>query len=149
MSTRIRSYTCKCSLLWLRILYWLGVERVFIWFNKKRIKPISCLLPGIDIWRVINEPTAAALAYGLDKHSNIRNVVVVDLGGGTLDVSLMYVQGGMFSTQAMAGAWFNYVVVHDHTRIMFLDFLFVFYRCLHSVDKSEFCFWFEVLCLNI
>ena len=68
-------------------------------------KFVCTRVAGIDIWRVINEPTAAALAYGLDKRDNIRHVIVVDLGGGTLDVSLMFVQGGMFSTQAMAGKY--------------------------------------------
>ncbi|CAL1526994.1 unnamed protein product [Lymnaea stagnalis] len=60
-------------------------------------------LAGVDVLRVINEPTAAALAYGLHKKSNLHNVLVVDLGGGTLDVSLLNIQGGMFLTQAMAG----------------------------------------------
>lgn len=58
---------------------------------------------GLDVLRVINEPTAAALAYGLHNKLGLENVVVVDLGGGTLDVSLLNVQGGMFLTQAMAG----------------------------------------------
>ena len=52
---------------------------------------------------MINEPTAAAMAYGLHKKDSVHYVVVVDLGGGTLDVSLLNVQGGMFLTQAMAG----------------------------------------------
>lgn len=52
--------------------------------------------------RVINEPTAAAMAYGLHK-IDVFNVLVVDLGGGTLDVSLLNKQGGMFLTRAMAG----------------------------------------------
>lgn len=60
-------------------------------------------LAGINVLRVINEPTAAALAYGLHKKSGISNVMVVDLGGGTLDVSLLNIQGGMFVTMAMAG----------------------------------------------
>lgn len=60
-------------------------------------------LAGIDVLRIINEPTAAALAYGLHEHKHITNVMVVDLGGGTLDVSLLNVQGGMFITMAMAG----------------------------------------------
>ena len=58
---------------------------------------------GIEVLRVITEPTAAALAYGLHKRSAIHNVLVVDLGGGTLDVSLLNIQGGMFLTQATAG----------------------------------------------
>lgn len=51
---------------------------------------------------MINEPTAAAMAYGLHK-VDVFNVLVVDLGGGTLDVSLLNKQGGMFLTRAMAG----------------------------------------------
>lgn len=58
---------------------------------------------GIHVLRVINEPTAAALAYGLHKKEGVYNVLVVDLGGGTLDVSLLNIQGGMFLTQGMAG----------------------------------------------
>ncbi|XP_060076557.1 heat shock 70 kDa protein 13-like [Ylistrum balloti] len=60
-------------------------------------------LTGLEVFRVINEPTAAALAYGLHTKPSLQNVMVVDLGGGTLDVSLLNVQGGMFLTQAMAG----------------------------------------------
>lgn len=56
--------------------------------------------------RVINEPTAAAMAYGLHK-VDVFNVLVVDLGGGTLDVSLLNKQGGMFLTRAMAGNVFR------------------------------------------
>ncbi|XP_067935195.1 heat shock 70 kDa protein 13-like [Watersipora subatra] len=58
---------------------------------------------GFKVLRVINEPTAAALAYGLHTKKGVSTVLVVDLGGGTLDVSLLLVQGGMFLTQAMAG----------------------------------------------
>lgn len=58
---------------------------------------------GLEVWRVINEPTAAALAYGLHTKPELKTVLVVDLGGGTLDVSLLHVQGGMFLTQGMAG----------------------------------------------
>ena len=57
--------------------------------------------------RIINEPTAAALAYGLHNKLGLQNVIVIDLGGGTLDVSLLNVQGGMFLTQAMAGEEFD------------------------------------------
>jgi len=58
---------------------------------------------GLKVLRVINEPTAAALAYGLHKKAGTNIVIVVDFGGGTLDVSLLYVQNGMFVTMAMAG----------------------------------------------
>ncbi|XP_050397553.1 heat shock 70 kDa protein 13 [Patella vulgata] len=60
-------------------------------------------IAGLDVIRTINEPTAAAMAYGLHKHPSLQTILVVDLGGGTLDVSLLMVQGGMFLTQGMAG----------------------------------------------
>lgn len=63
----------------------------------------AAMLAGLEVLRIINEPTAAALAYGLHNKLGLENVIVVDLGGGTLDVSLLNVQGGMFLTQAMAG----------------------------------------------
>ncbi|PIK32854.1 putative heat shock 70 kDa protein 13-like, partial [Apostichopus japonicus] len=64
----------------------------------------AAALAGFEVMRVINEPTAAAMAYGLHKRDDVENiVVVVDFGGGTLDVSLLNVQGGMFQTFAIAG----------------------------------------------
>ena len=60
-------------------------------------------LAGMEVRRVISEPTAAALAYGLHKKKGVEYIIVVDLGGGTLDVSILWLQGGVFVTQAMAG----------------------------------------------
>lgn len=47
------------------------------------------VIAGIDVRRIINEPTAAAIAYGLDKKSKEENILIFDLGGGTFDVSLL------------------------------------------------------------
>ncbi|KAI6234359.1 hypothetical protein M3Y99_00807300 [Aphelenchoides fujianensis] len=60
-------------------------------------------LADFNVWRVISEPTAAALAYGLHKKTGVTFVIVVDLGGGTMDVSVLLLQGGMFITQSLAG----------------------------------------------
>ncbi|TKR69218.1 hypothetical protein L596_021402 [Steinernema carpocapsae] len=57
----------------------------------------------LETRRIISESTAAALAYGLHKKKGVEHIVVVDLGGGTLDVSVLWLQGGVFVTQAMAG----------------------------------------------
>ncbi|KAH7727206.1 dnaK protein [Aphelenchoides avenae] len=60
-------------------------------------------LAGMEVRRIVSEPTAAAMAYGLHKKSNVEFVIAVDMGGGTLDVSVLWIQGGVFVTQAMAG----------------------------------------------
>jgi molecular chaperone DnaK (HSP70) len=53
-------------------------------------------IAGLDVLRVINEPTAAALAYGLDKADQDRTIAVYDLGGGTFDISILELQSGVF-----------------------------------------------------
>lgn len=62
-------------------------------------------IAGLDILRIINEPTAAAIAYGLDKtkDSKEKNVIIFDMGGGTHDVSLLTIDGGIFEVKATAG----------------------------------------------
>merc|ERR1711985_66521 len=61
-------------------------------------------IAGLHVLRIINEPTAAAIAYGLDKQSaSERNVLIFDLGGGTFDVSLLTIEEGIFEVKATAG----------------------------------------------
>ena len=61
-------------------------------------------ISGLNVLRIINEPTAAAIAYGLDKRTvDERNVLIFDLGGGTFDVSLLNITGGVFAVKATAG----------------------------------------------
>jgi len=59
-------------------------------------------IAGLDVLRIINEPTAAALAYGLDKEEN-QTVLVFDLGGGTFDVSILDLGEGVFEVKATSG----------------------------------------------
>jgi len=61
------------------------------------------LIAGLDVLRIINEPTAAAIAYGMDKKSGEKNIIVFDLGGGTFDVSLLTIDNGVFEVVATAG----------------------------------------------
>jgi L1 cell adhesion molecule like protein len=62
------------------------------------------LIAGLNVLRIINEPTAAAIAYGLDKKAEgERNVLIFDLGGGTFDVSLLTIEEGIFEVKATAG----------------------------------------------
>lgn len=60
-------------------------------------------IAGLEVLRIINEPTAAALAYGLDKSDEDRTIVVYDLGGGTFDVSILEIGDGLFQVQSTNG----------------------------------------------
>jgi molecular chaperone DnaK len=60
-------------------------------------------IAGLDVKRIINEPTAAALAYGLDKEESDQTILVFDLGGGTFDVSVLEIGDGVFEVKATAG----------------------------------------------
>ncbi|KAH9265171.1 hypothetical protein BASA83_011329, partial [Batrachochytrium salamandrivorans] len=62
------------------------------------------VISGLNVLRIINEPTAAAIAYGLDKKTaGEKNVLIFDLGGGTFDVSLLTIEDGIFEVKATAG----------------------------------------------
>ncbi|CAG8765808.1 24770_t:CDS:2, partial [Gigaspora margarita] len=60
-------------------------------------------IAGLNVLRIVNEPTAAAIAYGLDKSDGERQILVYDLGGGTFDVSLLSIDDGVFEVLATAG----------------------------------------------
>ena len=60
-------------------------------------------IAGLEVERIINEPTAAALAYGLDKQDNLHTVLVYDLGGGTFDVSILELGDGVFEVKSTSG----------------------------------------------
>src|SRR5690625_7809287 len=61
-------------------------------------------IAGLDVKRIINEPTAASLAYGLDKKDIDQTIIVYDLGGGKLDVSILVLGGGVFEVKSISGA---------------------------------------------
>ena len=60
-------------------------------------------IAGLEVERIINEPTAASLAYGLDKQDKMQTILVYDLGGGTFDVSILELGEGVFEVKATAG----------------------------------------------
>ncbi|WMJ76680.1 MULTISPECIES: molecular chaperone DnaK [unclassified Sedimentibacter] len=60
-------------------------------------------IAGLDVKRIINEPTAAALAYGVDKENHMQTIMVYDLGGGTFDVSILEIGEGVFEVKSTAG----------------------------------------------
>ncbi len=63
-------------------------------------------IAGLEVLRIINEPTAAALAYGLDKKNNAKTIAVYDLGGGTFDISILEIGDGVFEVKSTNGDTF-------------------------------------------
>ena len=78
------------------------IRHIFIQNIKKATKDAGTIA-GIKVERIINEPTAAAIAYGLNKNNIDRNIIVYDLGGGTFDVSLLTLDEGVFEVVSTAG----------------------------------------------
>lgn len=71
--------------------------------NQRQATKDAGSIAGLNVLRIINEPTAAAIAYGLDKKGGEKNVLIFDLGGGTFDVSLLTIDEGVFEVKATAG----------------------------------------------
>ena len=91
-------------------------------------------IAGLEVERIINEPTAAALAYGLDKQDKNEKILVYDLGGGTFDVSILELGDGVFEVLSTSGN--NHLGGDDFdNRIM--DYLVEEFKKENSVDLSE------------
>jgi len=91
-------------------------------------------IAGLEVLRIINEPTAAALAYGLDKGSQDETVVVFDLGGGTFDVSVLEIGDGVFEVKATAG---DTHLGGDDWDDRIVDWLVTTFRNAEGVDLSK------------
>ena len=101
-------------------------------------------IAGLNVLRIINEPTAAALAYGLDKGDVEQTILVFDLGGGTFDVSLLEIGDGVVEVKATSGDnhlggddWDNKVV----------DWLVTGFKNAHGVDLSKDCLLYTSRCV--
>ncbi|HAR6245919.1 TPA: molecular chaperone DnaK [Staphylococcus pseudintermedius] len=91
-------------------------------------------IAGLEVERIINEPTAAALAYGLDKTDKDEKVLVFDLGGGTFDVSILELGDGVFEVLATAGD--NKLGGDDFDQVV-IDYLVQQFKSENSVDLSQ------------
>src|SRR5437016_3983981 len=89
---------------------------------------------GLEVLRIINEPTAAALAYGLDKGEKDQTVLVFDLGGGTFDVSLLEIGEGVFEVKATSG---NTSLGGDDWDQRAIDWMVKEFQNAHGVDLSK------------
>ncbi len=94
------------------------------------------VIAGLNVLRIINEPTAAAIAYGLDKDKKAgeRNVLIFDLGGGTFDVSLLTIDDGVFEVKATAGD--THLGGSDFDNLITQHFVSEFKK-KHKIDVSE------------
>ncbi|MDQ2876299.1 MAG: molecular chaperone DnaK [Actinomycetota bacterium] len=91
-------------------------------------------IAGLNVLRIVNEPTAAALAYGLDKGEKEQTILVFDLGGGTFDVSLLEIAEGVVEVKATSGD--NHLGGDDwDQRIM--DWLVDKFRASHGIDLKK------------
>lgn len=90
-------------------------------------------IAGLTVERIINEPTAASLAYGLDKQEQTQTILVYDLGGGTFDVSILELGDGVFEVKSTSGN--NHLGGDDYDQRI-VDFLVEEIKNEHGVDLS-------------
>jgi len=90
-------------------------------------------IAGLEVLRIINEPTAAALAYGLDKQEDDQTILVFDLGGGTFDVSLLEIGEGVFEVKATHG---DTQLGGDDWDQRVIDWMVKEFKNAHGVDLS-------------
>ena len=91
-------------------------------------------IAGLNVLRIINEPTAAALAYGLDKDNANHKVMIYDLGGGTFDVSILEIGDGVFEVLATNG---NNMLGGDDFDRRIMDYLVDEFKAKEGVDLSK------------
>jgi molecular chaperone DnaK len=91
-------------------------------------------IAGLNVLRIINEPTAAALAYGLEKGSQDERILVFDLGGGTFDVSVLEIGEGVFEVKSTHG---NTQLGGDDWDQRIIDWLVAEFKNNHGVDLSQ------------
>ncbi len=91
-------------------------------------------IAGLEVKRIINEPTAASLSYGLDKTDNQHKIMVFDLGGGTFDVSVLEIGDGVFEVLATNGN--NHLGGDDFDNVV-MDFLAETFKSEHNVDLRQ------------
>ena len=91
-------------------------------------------IAGLEVERIINEPTAAALAYGLDKQDKTEQILVYDLGGGTFDVSILEIGDGVFEVKSTSG---NNRLGGDDFDERIIDYLAKEFKKENGIDLTE------------
>ena len=91
-------------------------------------------IAGLEVERIINEPTAASLAYGLDKQDKQQTILVYDLGGGTFDVSILELGDGVFEVKSTSGN--NHLGGDDFDKTV-MDYIVAEFKKEHGIDLSN------------
>ncbi len=91
-------------------------------------------IAGLEVERIVNEPTAAALAYGLDKQDKLQTILVYDLGGGTFDVSILELGDGIFEVKSTSG---NNRLGGDDFDNRIMDYLVEEFKKMEDIDLSK------------
>jgi molecular chaperone DnaK len=91
-------------------------------------------IAGLNVLRIINEPTAAALSYGMDKSKEDKKIVVFDIGGGTTDISVLELGSGVFETIAISG---DVLLGGDNFDDMIIDFLADEFKKEYNIDLKQ------------
>ena len=91
-------------------------------------------IAGLKVERIINEPTAAALAYGLDKQDKLQTILVYDLGGGTFDVSILELGDGLYEVKSTSG---NNKLGGDDFDQRIIDYLVDEFKSENGIDQNQ------------
>ena len=91
-------------------------------------------IAGLEVERIVNEPTAAALAYGLDKQDKLQTILVYDLGGGTFDVSILELGDGVFEVKSTSG---NNRLGGDDFDKCLMDYMVEEFKKENGIDLSK------------
>lgn len=135
ISAKILTYIKKCAEEKLGVTVNKAVITVPAYFNdsQRQATKNAGKIAGLEVERIINEPTAAALAYGIDKLNKEQKVLVYDLGGGTFDVSVLEIADGTFEVLATSGD--NHLGGDDWDQKI-IDWIVAEVKSNHKVDLS-------------
>ncbi|WP_412032067.1 molecular chaperone DnaK [Malacoplasma muris] len=136
ISAQILSYIKKCAEEKLGVSVNKAVITVPAYFNdsQRQATKNAGKIAGLEVERIINEPTAASLAYGIDKLNKEQKILVYDLGGGTFDVSVLDIADGTFEVLATSG---DNNLGGDDWDQKIIDWIVAEVKKQHSVDLSS------------
>ncbi len=136
LSAMILSYMKECAEKKLGQKVTKAVITVPAYFNdaERQATKNAGKIAGLEVERIINEPTAAALAYGIEKKGNNEKILVYDLGGGTFDVSILEISDGTFEVLSTAGD--NRLGGDDFDQVI-IDWLIAEFKKTSGIDLSN------------